>query len=96
MKTMKSHKLSIASGLCAMLLAATMLTGCGKKEPCSYCGDETSKKYKLHDGSYDYVCKDCSSECFFCGKKATKHYESYLGIIFVCKDCYDDIVELNS
>ena len=58
MKTMKSHKLSIASGLCAMLLAATMLTGCGKK--------------------------------------ATKHYESYLGIVFVCKDCYDDIVELNS
>ena len=43
-------------------------------EPCDWCGNSPSVAYKLNDGSYSYVCKDCSEYCAFCGEKATKHY----------------------
>ena len=54
-----------------------------------YCNHSPSKEYKKSDGTSVYVCEDCSSECMICGReKATKHYESLLGIVFVCDDCY--------
>ena len=63
-------------------------------EPCDWCGKKPSVAYKMNDGSYSYVCKDCSKECAWCGKKATKHYENLAGMMtFVCNDCYKQIVE---
>ncbi len=58
-----------------------------------YCGDRPSKEYKKRDGTPVYVCQECSSECMLCGDKATKHYESLLGIVFVCNDCYKKATE---
>lgn len=61
-------------------------------EPCDWCGDRPSTAYKVSDGSYSYVCKDCSKECAWCGDKATKHYENLVGMmVFVCNDCYEEI-----
>lgn len=61
-------------------------------EPCDWCGDSPSVAYKLSDGSYAYVCKECSKNCALCGEKASKHYENLLGmIVFVCDDCYEDV-----
>lgn len=63
-------------------------------EPCDWCGSKPSVAYKMSDGSYSYVCKDCSKECAWCGDKATRHYENALGMmVFVCNDCYEDIAE---
>ena len=46
----------------------------------------------MSDGSYSYVCKDCSKECAWCGERATKHYENLLGMmVFVRDDCYEEI-----
>lgn len=61
-------------------------------EPCDWCGNRPSVAYKMSDGSYSYVCKDCSRECAWCGERATKHYENLLGMmVFVCDDCYNDV-----
>lgn len=58
-------------------------------KPCAWCGKEPSVAYRVSDG-YSYVCRNCSSKCFICGKKATKHYENLLGeMVFVCQKCYD-------
>jgi len=63
-------------------------------EPCDWCGSKPSIAYKMSDGSYSYVCKDCSKECAWCGDKATRHYENALGMmVFVCNDCYEEIAE---
>ncbi len=74
------------------------LSACGSSEPCVSCGQTPTKAYKNeYTGENEYYCADCSSECFFCSGKATKHYTSGLGIIvFVCDDCYKGIQELNS
>lgn len=62
------------------------------RESCAWCGNQPSVRYKLSDGSYTYVCKDCSKECMFCGKKAKKHYENLFGMmVFVCNDCYKEM-----
>ena len=51
----------------------------------------------MSDGSDSYVCNDCSKECYWCGAKATKHYNSAIGsVVFVCNDCYEEIEEFNS
>ena len=61
-------------------------------EPCDWCGHRPSVAYKMHDGSYSYVCKDCSKKCAWCGDRATKHYENLAGMmVFVCNDCYKEI-----
>lgn len=61
-------------------------------EPCDWCRNKPSVAYKTSDGSYAYVCKDCSKECAWCGDKATKHYENLAGMmVFVCNDCYEEI-----
>lgn len=77
----------IASIFLVSLLAISMLTACSSTvdEPCMYCSHSPSKEYEKSDGTSVYVCEDCSSECMICGReKATKHYESLLGIVFVC------------
>lgn len=84
----------------AILAAAMVLVlfaGCSN-EPCNYCGETPTKGYKNKSADRtEYYCSECSSECGWCGEKATKHYESALGVIvFVCKDCYKEIMELNS
>lgn len=80
--------------LLIVVLAATMFTACARtvNEPCAYCHNGPSREYKRSNGSSFYVCKDCSSVCMLCNrKKAKKHYESLLGIVFVCDDCYDAV-----
>lgn len=63
-------------------------------EPCDWCGHSPSVAYKVSDGSYSYVCRDCSKECALCGDRATKHYENLIGtMVFVCKDCYKEVDE---
>lgn len=63
-------------------------------KPCDWCGNRPSVAYKMSDGSYSYVCKDCSKECAWCGARATKHYENIAGMmVFVCDDCYEEISE---
>ncbi len=44
----------------------------------------------------EYYCKDCYSECAFCSQKATEYYTSALGIVFVCPEHYEYILEINS
>lgn len=61
-------------------------------EPCDWCRSRPSAAYKMSDGSYSYVCRDCSKECAWCGDKATKHYENLAGMmVFACDDCYEEI-----
>lgn len=61
-------------------------------EPCDWCRNKPSVAYKMSDGSYSYVCKDCSKECAWCGDKATRHYENLAGMmVFVCDDCYEEL-----
>lgn len=77
--------------LLAAVLVFCALTGCSSTvdEPCMYCGHSPSKQYRKQDGTAVYVCESCSSECMICGdRKATKRYESLLGLVFVCNDCY--------
>lgn len=61
-------------------------------EPCDWCDNSPSVAYKMSDGSYSYVCKDCSKKCVWCGEKATKHYENLANMmVFVCDDCYEGL-----
>lgn len=63
-------------------------------EPCDWCGSVPSVEYEMSDGSYSYVCKECSKKCVYCGNKATNHYENLLGMmVFVCDDCYAELYE---
>lgn len=73
------------------------LTGCATTvdEPCAWCNSSPSKVYELSSGKEMYVCEDCSSTCAYCSGTATKHYESLLGIVFVCNDCYEEVEKLN-
>lgn len=64
-------------------------------EPCAWCNSSPSKVYELSSGKEMYVCEDCSSECAYCAKPATKHYESLLGFVFVCDNCYEEVERLN-
>lgn len=77
-----------------VLLVTGMVTACSSTvdEPCMYCNQRPSKEYEMRDASRVYVCKECSSECMFCGDKATKNYESLIGKVFVCSECYGEVV----
>lgn len=83
-----------------LLLGITCLCACSigyvSSEPCS-CGKTPTKAYQNSDSQEaEYYCKSCSSDCEFCSEKATEYYTSGLGcIIFVCDDCYQDILEMN-
>lgn len=79
-------------GLVVVGFVLTRAFGNVVNEPCDWCGNRPSVAYETHDGSFAYVCKDCSENCAFCGEKATQHYENLLGtMVFVCDDCYEDI-----
>lgn len=60
-------------------------------EPYDWCGDRTSVAYKMSDGSYAYVCKDCSKKYIWCGDKVDRNYEKAVGMMdFVYNDCYKE------
>lgn len=85
-------------GVAVLLLVASLgvFGACGASQPCEGCGDTPTKGYRnTSTGEDEYYCKKCASDCAFCSNKATKHYTSLLGIVFVCKDCYKDIQDLN-
>lgn len=66
-------------------------------EPCDWCGNSPSVAYELSDGSYSYVCKECSKSCVLCGNKATTHYENLAGMmVFVCNDCYEELQQYSN
>lgn len=75
-----------------------MLSACGSSEPCKSCGKTPTKAYtNEYSGDKEYYCSDCSSECAFCSDEASEYYTSGLGsIVFVCDDCYQEIMDLNS
>lgn len=83
-----------------LLFCITCLSACSgghiSSEPCS-CGKVPTKAYQNSDSQEtEYYCESCSSDCEFCSEKATEYYTSGLGcIIFVCDDCYQDILEMN-
>ena len=75
------------------VLSVILLSGCvgSSNEECVYCGRSPSKVYNAN-GNKTYVCENCSSECFFCGDKATKKFTNISGAMtFACKDCYDSL-----
>ena len=84
-------KLTALMIVCVMILS---LSACGLAK-CEECGQGGGKSYKSYDGKHHF-CDDCATDCTFCGEDATHCYESLLGTIFVCKDCYEYILELNS
>lgn len=89
------RKIMVVLMLTAGLLG--VLSGCSLK-PCEECGSKPTKGFlnKYYDEK-EYYCKRHYSVCDFCSEKATEYYTSGLGtIVFVCKDCYDDIRALNS
>lgn len=78
----------------AFLLAVLtlVLAGCSTTRPCEECGDIPTKGYKNEQtGKKEYYCEECSSECPFCWDKADMHYTGGAGIVFICKDCYEDL-----
>lgn len=84
-----TKKRRLVCGWILLLWSITLLAGCASHEPCMYCGESPSQAYEKADGTFAYVCKDCSEVCMLCGReKATQHYESLLGMMFVCDDCY--------
>lgn len=93
---MKQFKRVIS--LCIVCMTLIGITACGSSNPCSYCRNTPTKAYKNdYTGEKDYFCSECSSNCAFCSKKATKHYTSALGmIVFTCNDCYEEVKKLNS
>ena len=83
-------KLTVLALLCAM---AVGMTACGFAK-CEDCGEMGAKGYKSPNGT-EYFCDRCADDCAFCGDDAKYCYESLLGTIFVCKDCYEYILEIN-
>lgn len=67
-------------------------------EMCQECGKRPTKSYVNNDsGEKEYYCMDCAADCEFCSQKATKYYTSGFGtIVFVCNDCYQDILDFNN
>lgn len=84
----------VACAVGAIVIAILIATRCSHTvdEPCDWCGNKPSIEYETSDGTYSYVCKECSKVCAWCGEKAKEHYENLAGmIVFVCEDCYQDI-----
>ena len=86
--------------LLAALMGLMLLCGCGANtsEPCVGCRNTPTRGYENKaTGEKDYYCDGCADDCAFCSEKATKHYTNgFEEIVFVCKDCYEDILEINS
>lgn len=81
---------------CTLAILFFCFAGCSTTvdKSCDWCGRRPSVAYKNSAGDDAYVCKDCSSECMYCGdEKATKRAENLFGmILFLCSDCYNDAV----
>lgn len=69
------------------------MTACGLAT-CENCGESGAKRFKSVDEAR-YFCESCDSSCVFCGDEASHCYDSMLGTIFTCQNCYDEIMELN-
>lgn len=92
----RNNKCKMIMLLIGMLLIGTM-SACGSSEPCNSCGSTPTKGYKNeYTSKNEYYCSDCSSDCAFCGERASKHYTSMMGMmIFACDSCYKDVQDLN-
>jgi len=77
-----------------------LLSGCGAttNEPCADCKNTPTKGYENKaTGETEYYCENCTDDCEFCSQTATNHYTNgFEEIMFVCKDCYEDILDLNA
>ena len=89
---MKKNILSIC-----IILVSVFFCGCVSSEPCNNCKKTPTKAYENKStNENEYYCKDCYSDCEFCKDIAKNYYTSGFGdIIFVCDDCYQDILEFN-
>lgn len=88
----KAKKIMVAfvSLFLVVVCVASLLRISDKK--CDWCNDSPSIRFTTNDGGDAYVCFDCCKECAWCGEIATRHYENLMEmIVFVCKDCYDEI-----
>lgn len=87
------NRLKRAISILITVAMFAMLFSCSSSKSCESCGESPTKAYtNSYSGEKEYYCSDCSSYCDFCSDKATKYYTSALGmIIFVCKDCYEEI-----
>ena len=90
---MKKKTLSIV----AILSLVVLLGACGttSDEPCARCGESPTKVFHFSSGNVAYVCEECSGKCDYCSGKATTSYESALGAVFVCEECYKKVQEVN-
>lgn len=89
-----SKVLLLCLGFCLML---NMLTACSST-PCLNCEGTPTKGFEnAATNETEYYCKECYSNCAFCDQEATEYYtNSFEEIIFVCDECYEKILELNS
>ena len=88
-KNSKSSKgvIKVLLGICLVTILAFGIRAIMSvsKEPCDWCGNSPSIAYKTSEGGKAYVCKECKKTCFFCGERATKHYENaFEMMVFVC------------
>lgn len=86
----RMKKLTALMIVCVMILS---MTACGLAR-CEKCGEGGGKAYKSYDGKHHF-CDECAADCLFCDEESTHCYNSLLGVMFVCKDCYNEIMELN-
>ncbi len=89
--------IAIGSIVAALIVAVALLAGNGgisiggysSAEPCEWCNESPTKEF---DGQF--YCEDCSSTCWACYEKATKHFvNGFDGLTFVCDDCYEEAIE---
>lgn len=78
-------------------LLSVSLCACGSSEPCESCNETPTKAYENKaTNENEYYCNDCASDCEFCSEVARNYYTSgFEEIVFVCDDCYEDILEFN-
>lgn len=91
---MKQKRMILALCLAMMgMLLCSCSGGYTSNENCVYCGWEPTKKFQTINGTDCYVCKECSTTCFFCGDRASENYTNgFDEVMFVCDACYADIV----
>lgn len=69
------------------------LMACGgytSEEECVLCGETPTKEIKEN-----YYCEECVTTCMFCEEPATEEYTNAYGLeCFACKDCYEEMKEL--
>lgn len=84
------------SFLVAIGMVIAILAGCGysSDRQCTYCHAVPTKKFTTVTETPCYVCKRCSTTCFFCDEPSSKHYTNgFDEEVFVCDECYDELSE---